>query len=116
MTTKENEMTTTTTDHIEAAADALRQHLHDRPWDDDPSRTYGALADMQDIARRLSTMACYGGQAAHRATSSDDGRDPTSVAADVDAALGQAAVLLDEVGRLLGQAQNAASHLIWPAP
>lgn len=105
-------MTTTTIDHIEQAADALRAHLHERPWTDEPHRIYSALADMQDIARRLSDVAYRAGETVQRATGSDDGSVERH-ADQAEAAAGHAAQLLHEAAQLLGEAQGAASHLIW---
>lgn len=102
------------TDHLEAAAESIRQHLHDRPWVDEPHLVYAAAADMQDITRRLAQATEAAGWAVREASRSDDGRGMsrvTTAAGCFDRAREKLLAALDE----LTAAQNAASHLIWEA-
>lgn len=106
--------TSTDTDHLADAAEALRKHLHERPFVDEPNLVYWAISDLTDTLHRVAEVLDRAKEATDRASQADDGYLADHV---------------DEVGRRLEQARraalraaghlrlahNASSHLIWDA-
>lgn len=64
--------TTETTDHVDAAYQAIRTHLHERPYDQDPSRVYRDLGALDELLSSIRALTDQMLDAVGRATGADD--------------------------------------------
>lgn len=97
---------------LEAAAKAVRKHLHASPWVDNPGAVYWAVGPVAEILLGLAQVTDRAESAVARASGSDDG--------DLGLEQARAVVELMEVRRALRKAvdhlervQSEISHLTW---
>lgn len=99
-------------DHLDAAYQAVRAHLHERPYDQDPSRLYRDLGSLSQLLGALDDLTLRMDMAAERATGSDDDRHADHMSQIVARLVG-----LSEALRMAETLTDAAhahmSHLVF---
>ena len=106
--------TTTETDRLADAAEALRRHLHERPFDDEPNLVYFALSDLTDTLHRAAEVLGRAKEATDRASQADDDNLDQHVI-DARVRLERARQAALSAAGHLRLAHNASGHLIWDA-
>lgn len=99
---------------VDEAYEAVRAHLHERPYRDNPEQVYADLGALSQLLTAVTELTRGMSTAAKAAADSDDG-DLDDHVADVDMLLFQARGNLGLSRRLVDEAHIAAGHLVFPA-
>jgi hypothetical protein len=102
--------------HTDAAAQALRQELHDRNLAADPSASYHTIAELIDVVRRTADLVTDLNRAAENASHADDDREVVEHLAELDVYLASAKDMLRGAAAALDQAHTTIGHLAFAAP